>query len=50
MTGGSPPAWGLGVGITTLRRTKIGVLGIVLESFGPGHILWINDLINGIWT
>jgi hypothetical protein len=41
-------SWGLGVGLTTLRRKKINVLRKSLKSLGPGRILWINDPGDGI--
>jgi hypothetical protein len=39
--GGGPPAWGLGGGLTTPHRKSTNLLRIILQSLGPGRILWI---------
>jgi hypothetical protein len=44
---GGPPAWGLGVGLTTPHRKK-NLLRKLLKSLGPGRIFWINDPSYGI--
>jgi hypothetical protein len=49
MTRGGPPAWGLGVGLTTLHGKQTFLLGKIKQSLGPGRILWINDPSDGIW-
>jgi hypothetical protein len=46
MTRDVPPAWGLGVELITI----ISKLVTKSHSLGPGRILWINDLRDGIWT
>jgi hypothetical protein len=43
-TMGGPPAWGLGVWLTTIRRKKISLSRNVTKGFGLGRILWINDI------
>jgi hypothetical protein len=48
-TGGGPPAWGLGVGLTTPHRKK-NSLRKATQSLGPGWILLMNNLSEGIWT
>jgi hypothetical protein len=37
------PAWGLGVGLTTLHRKKINLLQKMKQSLRPEQIIWIND-------
>jgi hypothetical protein len=44
MTRGGPPAWGLGVGLTTPQHKKIDMLRNIYMSLGLARILWINDL------
>jgi hypothetical protein len=39
-TGGGPPAWGLGAGLTNPHRKTSNLLRNVVESLGPGRILW----------
>jgi hypothetical protein len=39
-----PPAWGLGVGLTTPARKIIRLLRKITRSLVPGRIPWINDL------
>jgi hypothetical protein len=42
-TRGGPPAWEMGVGLTTPHRRKISLLQKTTRSLGPGRIPWIND-------
>jgi hypothetical protein len=39
-TRGGPPAWGLGVGLTTLHRKKISLLYIIYELNLESRILY----------
>jgi hypothetical protein len=48
MTRDGPPAWGVGVGLTTLQHKKNKPLRIFSESLGLGQILWVNDISYGI--
>jgi hypothetical protein len=45
-----PPAWELGVGLTTPHHKKIILLRIFTRGLGHGLILWIIDLSKGKWT
>jgi hypothetical protein len=43
MTSGGPPAWGLGVGLTTLHLNEKACLEMSQRASDLGRILWIND-------
>jgi hypothetical protein len=47
-TRGGPPAWGLGVGLTTPHRKKISLLQKFSRSLRPGRIPWINVFENRV--